>query len=65
MTQTMDVDAKIEFRRPIEAARILRVGRHQIYQAIAAGEIRAVRIGGQFRIPEGELDRMRRGETAS
>jgi excisionase family DNA binding protein len=34
-----------------EAAAILRVGRNQLYQAIARGELAAVRIGRSIRIP--------------
>jgi excisionase family DNA binding protein len=55
--------ARIEFHRPSEAARILRIGQRQIYQAIASGQIRAIKLGGQFRIPEGEIARLRRGES--
>jgi excisionase family DNA binding protein len=35
-----------------EAAAILRVGRNQLYQAVARGEVRAVRIGRTIRIPK-------------
>jgi excisionase family DNA binding protein len=35
-----------------EAAAVLRVGRNQLYQAVARGEIRAVRIGRTIRIPK-------------
>jgi excisionase family DNA binding protein len=38
-----------------EAAAILRVGRNQLYQAVARGEIRAVRIGRTIRIPKTAL----------
>jgi excisionase family DNA binding protein len=38
-----------------EAAAILRVGRNQLYQAVARGEIRAVRIGRSIRIPKHAL----------
>jgi excisionase family DNA binding protein len=34
-----------------EAATILRVGRNQLYQAVARGELGAVRIGRSIRIP--------------
>jgi excisionase family DNA binding protein len=34
-----------------EAAAILRVGRNQLYQAVARGEVGAVRIGRSIRIP--------------
>jgi excisionase family DNA binding protein len=38
-----------------EAAAILRVGRNQLYQAIARGELGAVRIGRSIRIPKQTL----------
>jgi excisionase family DNA binding protein len=38
-----------------EAAAILRVGRNQLYQAVARGELAAVRIGRSIRIPKHAL----------
>jgi excisionase family DNA binding protein len=38
-----------------EAAAILRVGRNQLYQAVAHGELGAVRIGRSIRIPKHAL----------
>jgi len=38
-----------------EVAAILRVGRNQLYQAVARGEVRAVRIGRTIRIPKPAL----------
>jgi excisionase family DNA binding protein len=38
-----------------EAAAILRVGRNQLYQAIARGELGAVHIGRSIRIPKHAL----------
>jgi excisionase family DNA binding protein len=38
-----------------EAAAILRVGRNQLYQAVARGEVGAVRIGRSIRIPRQAL----------
>jgi excisionase family DNA binding protein len=38
-----------------EAAAILRVGRNQLYQAVARGELGAVRIGRSIRIPKQAL----------
>jgi excisionase family DNA binding protein len=35
-----------------EAAALLRVGRNQLYQAVARGEVGAVRIGRSIRIPK-------------
>jgi excisionase family DNA binding protein len=38
-----------------EAAAILRVGRNQLYQAVARGQLDAVRIGRSIRIPKQAL----------
>src|SRR5512133_882639 len=38
-----------------EAAAILRVGRNQLYQAVARGQLGAVRIGRSIRIPRQAL----------
>jgi excisionase family DNA binding protein len=38
-----------------EAGTILRVGRNQLYQAVARGKLGAVRIGRSIRIPEQAL----------
>jgi len=38
-----------------EAAAILRVGRNQLYQAVARGQLGAVRIGRSIRIPRHAL----------
>ena len=38
-----------------EAAAILRVGRNQLYQAVARGELGAIRIGRSIRIPRHAL----------
>jgi excisionase family DNA binding protein len=38
-----------------EMAAILRVGRNQLYEAVARGEVRAVRIGRSIRIPKTAL----------
>jgi excisionase family DNA binding protein len=38
-----------------EAAAILRIGRNQLYQAVARGELGAVRIGRSIRIPKQTL----------
>lgn len=38
-----------------EAAAILRVGRNQLYEAVARGELPAVRIGRTIRIPTAAL----------
>jgi excisionase family DNA binding protein len=39
----------------LEAAAILRVGRNQLYQAVARGELGAIRIGRSIRIPKQAL----------
>jgi excisionase family DNA binding protein len=38
-----------------EAAAILRVGRNQLYQAVARGQLSAIRIGRSIRIPRQAL----------
>lgn len=38
-----------------EVAAILRVGRNQLYEAVARGDIRAIRIGRTIRIPKTAL----------
>jgi excisionase family DNA binding protein len=38
-----------------EAAKVLRVGRNQLYQAVERGQLRAVRIGRSIRIPKQAL----------
>jgi excisionase family DNA binding protein len=38
-----------------EAAKLLRVGRNQLYQAVERGQLRAVRIGRSIRIPKQTL----------
>ena len=38
-----------------EAAAILRIGRNQLYQAVARGELAAIRIGRSIRIPKQTL----------
>ena len=43
---------------PAEVAEALRITRQTVYSLIEAGDIEARRIGGQWRIPSTELDRM-------
>jgi excisionase family DNA binding protein len=38
-----------------EVAAILRVGRNQLYEAVARGDVRAIRIGRTIRIPKTAL----------
>ena len=45
-----------------EVEQRLRIARHTLYRLIKAGIVPAVRLGGQFRIPESGLnDALRRG----
>jgi excisionase family DNA binding protein len=44
-----------EVLKVCEAAAILRVGHNQLYQAVACGELPAVRIGRTIRIPKAAL----------
>jgi excisionase family DNA binding protein len=44
--------------KPIVFARLASLARSSVYAAIARGEIRAVKIGGAWRIPTSELDRL-------
>lgn len=41
-----------------QIAEQLQLPRHQIYMAIHAGRLRAVRIGRHWRIPDHELERL-------
>lgn len=43
---------------PEEAAELLRVHRTTVYRLIDSGEIKATRVGGQWRIPEAALREM-------
>lgn len=48
-----------------EAAAELSIGRSRLYELIAAGELRAVKIGSRgVRIPDAELDRFVRERMA-
>jgi excisionase family DNA binding protein len=47
-----------------QAAKRLRLGRNQVYEAAAAGQLPAVRIGRRVLILTAALDRLLRGETA-
>jgi excisionase family DNA binding protein len=48
-----------EFYSPREFARIVRIGLNQVYGLIERGEIHAARLGGQYRVPAGEVARLR------
>lgn len=43
--------------RPEEAARVLAISRSKLYQMLARGELRSIRIGRAARIPATELRR--------
>jgi excisionase family DNA binding protein len=49
------LDRLPELLKVREVAAILRVGRNQLYEAVARGEVRAVRIGRTIRIPKTAL----------
>jgi len=53
-----------QFRSVRQLARTLNIGIVQAYRAIHSGQVKAVRIGGQYRIADDEIDRLKRGETA-
>jgi excisionase family DNA binding protein len=44
-----------------EFAKTLNIGTVQAYNAIHSGEVRAIKIGGSYRIPDDEIDRLKRG----
>jgi excisionase family DNA binding protein len=56
---------KGEFLSPLEFGREVRVGLGQVYGAIRAREIKAARIGGQYRIPRSEIERLKRAESVN
>lgn len=49
---------QIELLTVDEASRLLRVGRHKVYEMVRAGDIPAIRLGRSLRIPAGSLVRM-------
>ena len=46
----------------VEAAKLLRVGRNQAYQAVASGEIPVIKIGKRLLVPRAALERLLSGE---
>lgn len=42
----------------LELARYLGVSRRTAYNLVAAGEVPSVRVGGQYRIPRADLERL-------
>jgi excisionase family DNA binding protein len=49
----------------VAAAKRLRIGRNQAYEAAARGELPSIRIGRRLLVPTAALDRMLRGESAA
>jgi excisionase family DNA binding protein len=47
--------------RVAEAAEVLAISRSSLYQLVAAGEVRTVRLGRAVRIPKAELERLASG----
>jgi excisionase family DNA binding protein len=47
---------------PDEARQVLRIGRNRIYELIAEGQVRAVRLGKRLIVPRTELERILNGE---
>lgn len=47
-----------QFLAPSEVARIARVSKMSIYRLIHSGEMRAAKVGCQFRIPRGEVEKL-------
>jgi excisionase family DNA binding protein len=48
----------------VAAAKRLRIGRNQAYEAAARGEIPAIRVGRRWLVPTAALDRMLRGNLS-
>jgi excisionase family DNA binding protein len=44
------------YLRPSKAAKLLDIGRSKMYELIQAGEVRAIVIGGNLRIPMSEIE---------
>lgn len=47
----------------VEAAKRLRIGRNQAYEAAHRGDIPTIRIGKRWLVPTGALDRLLSGEV--
>jgi excisionase family DNA binding protein len=45
-----------------ETAKLLRKGRNAIYEAVARGELPALRLGNSIRIPRRAIDRLLEGK---
>ena len=44
---------------------LLRIGESQAYAAVASGQVKAIKIGGSWRIPHSEFERLQRCEQAA
>jgi excisionase family DNA binding protein len=56
-------EAKPETTTVAEAAKRLKIGRNQAYEAAARGEIPVIRIGRRWLVPTVKLDRLLGGES--
>jgi excisionase family DNA binding protein len=52
----------VEFHTVPETGKLLKIGNSTVYRLIAAGKIRAIRIGGSLRITDKEINRLQRAE---
>jgi excisionase family DNA binding protein len=51
-------DLQPVYMKPVRFAKYLDLGRSKVYDMLARGELRGVKIGGVWRIPASELDRL-------
>ena len=51
---------EMKFFKPSRFAKLIDSNRSTIYELIKRGDLRAVKIGGNLRIPASELDRLAR-----
>lgn len=49
-------DEPIELLTPLEVATVLKVSDKTVYRLIDAGDLTAIRVGGQYRIRRADLD---------
>lgn len=55
----MEKDSQPVFMRPARFAKLIDYQRSKVYDMLARGELRGVKIGGAWRIPLDELDRFK------
>jgi excisionase family DNA binding protein len=48
-----------------ELKELLRIGAPQAYALVKSGNVKALKIGGSWRIPHSEFERLRRAEHAA